>query len=71
MTIPSLTSRRLILRLYRDLRRYGSQLQFTNQEYFLQRVRREFDQNRTLCDPKEIEFCYKRGKALLDQARVI
>ncbi|XP_062699003.1 mitochondrial ribosome and complex I assembly factor AltMIEF1 [Aedes albopictus] len=71
MTIPSLTSQRLILRLYRDLRRYASQLQFTDQEYFLQRVRREFELNRNVRDQKEIEFCYKRGRALLDQARVI
>ncbi|XP_062561544.1 uncharacterized protein LOC134225466 isoform X2 [Armigeres subalbatus] len=71
MTIPSITSHRLIIRLYRDLRRYGSQLQLTDQQYFLQRVRREFDQNRNLNDPKEIEFCYKRGRALLDRARVI
>ncbi|XP_065073434.1 mitochondrial ribosome and complex I assembly factor AltMIEF1 [Ochlerotatus camptorhynchus] len=71
MTIPSTISNRLILRLYRDLRRYGSQLQFTDQEYFLQRVRREFDQHRDLSDPKKIEFCYKRGRALLDQARVV
>ncbi|XP_058460994.1 mitochondrial ribosome and complex I assembly factor AltMIEF1 [Malaya genurostris] len=71
MTIPSVTSKRLILRLYRDLHRYGSQLQFTNREYFLQRVRREFDKNRAVNDPKEFEFCYKRGRAILDQARIV
>ncbi|XP_058832931.1 mitochondrial ribosome and complex I assembly factor AltMIEF1 [Topomyia yanbarensis] len=71
MTIPSVTSKRLVLRLYRDLCRYGSQLQFTDREYFLQRVRREFDQNRNVTDLKEIEFCYKRGRTLLEQARVI
>ncbi|XP_055593656.1 MIEF1 upstream open reading frame protein [Uranotaenia lowii] len=67
----SLTTKRLVLRLYRDLRRYGSQLQFTDRDYFLRRIRQEFDQSRSLTDPKDIEFCYKRGRELLDKARVI
>lgn len=65
------TTKRLVLRLYRDLQRYGSQLQLTDQSYFRQRIRTEFIQNRNLSDPKDIEFAYKRGRALLDQARVI
>lgn len=71
MTVHSLTTRRLVLRLYRDLQRYGSQLQLTDQEFFRRRIRSEFMQNRELTDPKEIEFAYKRGRTLLDRARVL
>uniref|UniRef100_A0A182MX95 Complex 1 LYR protein domain-containing protein n=1 Tax=Anopheles culicifacies TaxID=139723 RepID=A0A182MX95_9DIPT len=58
MNIPA-TSKRLVLSLYRDLLRYGAQLQYTDQEYFLDRIRREFRQSASLTDPKEIEFCYR------------
>uniref|UniRef100_A0A1Q3G356 Complex 1 LYR protein domain-containing protein n=1 Tax=Culex tarsalis TaxID=7177 RepID=A0A1Q3G356_CULTA len=71
MTVHSLTTRRLVLRLYRNLQRYGSQLQLSDQDYFRRRIRTEFIQNRELSDPKEIEFAYKRGQTLLDRARVI
>ncbi|XP_052902498.1 MIEF1 upstream open reading frame protein [Anopheles moucheti] len=70
MNIPA-TSKRLVLSLYRDLLRYGAQLQYTDQEYFLGRIRREFRQSASLTDPKEIEFCYRRGRALLDRGRVL
>ncbi|XP_050081109.1 MIEF1 upstream open reading frame protein [Anopheles maculipalpis] len=70
MNLPT-TTKRVVLSLYRDLLRYGAQLQYTDQEYFLNRIRREFRQSASLTDPKEIEFCYKRGRALLDRARVI
>ncbi|XP_049292629.1 MIEF1 upstream open reading frame protein [Anopheles funestus] len=70
MNVPA-TSKRLVLSLYRDLLRYGTQLQHTDQEYFLARIRREFRQSASLTDPKEIEFSYRRGRALLDRARVI
>uniref|UniRef100_A0A182K8H0 Uncharacterized protein n=1 Tax=Anopheles christyi TaxID=43041 RepID=A0A182K8H0_9DIPT len=58
MNVPAST-KRLVLSLYRDLLRYGGQLQYTDQEYFLNRIRREFRQSASLTDPKEIEFCYK------------
>ncbi|XP_053686043.1 mitochondrial translation release factor in rescue-like [Sabethes cyaneus] len=59
MTGPSLTTKQLVLRLYRDLRRYGSQLQYTDREYFLKRIRWEFQQKREITDLNEIEYCYK------------
>uniref|UniRef100_A0A1Q3G3U2 Complex 1 LYR protein domain-containing protein n=1 Tax=Culex tarsalis TaxID=7177 RepID=A0A1Q3G3U2_CULTA len=71
MIVHSHTTRRLVLRLYRNLQRYGSQLQLTDQDYFRIRIRTEFIRNRDLSDPKEIEFAYKRGQTLLDRARVI
>ncbi|XP_053680913.1 MIEF1 upstream open reading frame protein [Anopheles nili] len=64
-------SKRLVLSLYRDLLRYGTQLQYTDQEYFLSRIRREFRQGASLTDPKEIDICFKRGLALLNRARVV
>ncbi|XP_055627446.1 MIEF1 upstream open reading frame protein [Toxorhynchites rutilus septentrionalis] len=71
MVFSSITTKRLVLRLYRDLHRYGSNLQFTDRNYFLKRVRSEFEQNRKLTDTQQIEFAYKRGRTLLDQALVI
>uniref|UniRef100_A0A8W7Q4C5 Complex 1 LYR protein domain-containing protein n=1 Tax=Anopheles coluzzii TaxID=1518534 RepID=A0A8W7Q4C5_ANOCL len=59
MNVVPASTKRLVLSLYRDLLRYGAQLQHTDQDYFLNRIRREFRQSASLTDPKEIEFCYK------------
>ncbi|XP_055530356.1 MIEF1 upstream open reading frame protein [Wyeomyia smithii] len=71
MTGSTVTTKQLVLRLYRDLRRYGSQLRYTDRDYYLERIRFEFEQKRDITDPSEIEYCYKRGRALLDRARVV
>lgn len=52
-------SHRKIILLYRDLLRYGKNLQLTDKDYFMTRVKNEFKQNKTLEDPAEIEFQYK------------
>lgn len=36
------------LRLYRSLLRYSKQLKFTDVKYFKNRIRKEFEQNRSL-----------------------
>uniref|UniRef100_A0A182IVG9 Uncharacterized protein n=2 Tax=Anopheles atroparvus TaxID=41427 RepID=A0A182IVG9_ANOAO len=64
MNVPS-TSKRLVLSLYRDLLRYGAQLQYTDRDYFAARIRREFRQSASLTDPKEIEFSYKMLRRIL------
>lgn len=58
-------SKQQILRLYKHLIRYGNQLQLTDKNYFLGRIRREFKEGRTLNDPLQIEFNFKVRKLLL------
>ncbi|XP_037950049.1 uncharacterized protein LOC119681055 [Teleopsis dalmanni] len=64
-------TRQETLRLYKHLIRYGSQLQLTDKSYFLGRIRREFRENREIQEPKQIEFCFRRGEALLTKGRVL
>lgn len=45
-----------VLRLYRNLIRYGNQLQYTNKSYYLDRVREEFRRNKGLKTTKDIQF---------------
>ncbi|XP_065200140.1 mitochondrial ribosome and complex I assembly factor AltMIEF1 [Planococcus citri] len=64
-------SQRKIILLYRDLLKYGRNLQLTDKEYFMSRVKNEFKQNKNLEDPAEIEFQYKKGITLLKNSRII
>lgn len=45
-----------VLQLYRRLLKYGNQLQYTDKNYFRNRIRVEFRQNKELQDPEKIEF---------------
>lgn len=45
--------------LYKELLRYGQQLQFTDKEYFKSRIHSEFFKARYLTEESEIERCYK------------
>ena len=45
--------------LYRKLLRYGRQLQYTDKEYYFNRIRQEFQENRHLTEAKDIEFVFK------------
>lgn len=48
--------RRSILKLYKDLLRYGENLKYTDKKYFRQRIRENFKQNKCITDQIEIEF---------------
>lgn len=48
-----------IIRLYRDLLRYGNQLKFTDKNFFKNRVREEFRTNQSLNSATDIEFYFK------------
>lgn len=48
-----------VLRLYRDLLRYGKQLKLTDVKYYSNRIRTEFRNNKTLTSAKDIEFNFK------------
>ena len=51
-------SSRKVLLLYKDLLRYGKNIQLTDKEYYVNRVRKEFRQNKSLQNPEDIEFQY-------------
>lgn len=48
-------SRSAALKLYKNLLRYGDSLKHTDQEFFLTRIRSEFEQNRHLTEAAEIQ----------------
>ncbi|XP_071051950.1 mitochondrial ribosome and complex I assembly factor AltMIEF1 [Onthophagus taurus] len=59
-----------ILNLYKQLLRYGSDLEYTNKGYYFRKIRHEFKTNKNLTDPKEISFNYKKGLSLLERQSV-
>lgn len=48
-----------ILRLYRQLLKYGKNLQFTDKDYFQKRIRHEFKQNKSLTNVDDVIFNFK------------
>lgn len=56
MNIPS---KGQILKLYRDLLKYGKQLQLTDKAYFENRIRSEFKQNKNIVKEDDIVFQYE------------
>jgi len=59
------------LSLYRQLLRYGQSLRFTDQQYFSQRIRQEFEKGRHLKDAADIEHAVKKGQELLRKSRLV
>uniref|UniRef100_A0A6M2DSF1 Putative lyr motif-containing protein 5 n=1 Tax=Xenopsylla cheopis TaxID=163159 RepID=A0A6M2DSF1_XENCH len=54
-----------VLRLYKNLLRYGKNLQYTDKEYFCNRIRKEFRNNKTCTQPEELIFNFKVCISLL------
>lgn len=48
--------RQIILKLYKDLLRYGANLKYTEKTYFAKRIRKSFKENKNLTDRAEIDF---------------
>lgn len=48
-----------ILKLYKDLLRYGQQLRLTDKAYFCGRIKKEFKKNKSLTDPSDIQFNFE------------
>lgn len=48
-----------ILKLYKEIMRYGQQLKYTDKDYFVRRVKKEFQSNKNLKVDKEIKFYYE------------
>ncbi|XP_044580452.1 uncharacterized protein LOC123262316 [Cotesia glomerata] len=63
--------RRDVLRLYKDLLRYGDNLKFTHKKYFKSRVKQDFYDNLELNNPNDIQFCLEKGRELLSKKKVI
>lgn len=63
--------RNTVLKLYKDLLRYGENLKYTDKEYFRFRIRKNFKQNKDLIDQTEIDFQLQKGKKLLQNQRII
>jgi len=61
MTIPT---GRQVLQLYRDLLRYGRQLQFTDKDYFARRIKREFKQAKNIDNAEDIKFYYQVSREM-------
>lgn len=63
--------RNTILKLYKDLLRYGEQLKLTDKKYYRNRIQQSFKQNKTLVDKTEINFQLQKGLKLLKNRRVM
>lgn len=60
-----MATRQQILKLYKDLLRYGETLQYTDKDFFTKKIRKEFKKNRSLEDTSEIDVNYKVSLLIL------
>ncbi|XP_078045954.1 uncharacterized protein LOC144474691 [Augochlora pura] len=60
-----------VLKLYKDLLRYGEHLKYSDKEYFRYRIRKGFKDNKQLTDEREINFHFQKGRKLLSDQRVL
>ncbi|RZF35844.1 hypothetical protein LSTR_LSTR014174 [Laodelphax striatellus] len=63
--------RQQVLRLYKDLLKYGQNLKFTDKAYFEQRIKSEFKKHKSLEKPSDKQFHFERGQQLLINARIL
>ncbi|EGI70333.1 hypothetical protein G5I_01092 [Acromyrmex echinatior] len=49
-------NRQVVLKLYKDILRYGETLRFTNKKYFRYRIQTAFRTNKDLSDETAINF---------------
>lgn len=54
--------RNAVLKLYKDILRYGQNLRFTDKKYFRYRIREVFKTNKNLTDQIAIDFHFKVSK---------
>lgn len=60
MSAPSVQQ---VLRLYRDLLRYGQRLQLTDKAYFYRRVRAEFEKARDVQEDERKRFLFEVSRS--------
>ncbi|XP_018340742.1 PREDICTED: uncharacterized protein LOC108747644 [Trachymyrmex septentrionalis] len=64
-------SRQVVLKLYKDILRYGETLKFTNKKYFRYRIRTAFITNKDLSDETAINFQLQKGMKFLEAKKVV
>ncbi|XP_044753457.1 MIEF1 upstream open reading frame protein [Coccinella septempunctata] len=60
-----------VLKLYKNLLRYGQQLKYTDKEYFAKRIRNDFQKNKYLESKEDIDFNFERGLTVLLRRSVV
>ncbi|KAG8182416.1 hypothetical protein JTE90_018304 [Oedothorax gibbosus] len=63
--------RQNVISLYREFLKYSKTLKYTDKDFFLNRIRKEFYDNRNLTSAEEIELHLKRGKNFLSNKRLL
>ncbi|XP_070612197.1 mitochondrial ribosome and complex I assembly factor AltMIEF1 [Erythrolamprus reginae] len=58
-------SREAVLNLYRALLRQGRGLRYTDRDFYLSTIRKEFRKNQHLTSPEDKERHLKKGQAFL------
>ncbi|KAG5890123.1 hypothetical protein JTB14_027790 [Gonioctena quinquepunctata] len=61
----------LVLKLYKDLLRYGENIYLTDKSYFQKRIKKEFKKNRTVSDEHEIIYNFEKGLTLLSKQTIV
>ncbi|XP_014482415.1 PREDICTED: uncharacterized protein LOC106748430 [Dinoponera quadriceps] len=64
-------SRYVVLKLYKDILKYGQNLRFTDKKYFRDRIREAFKTNKILTDEAAIDFQLKKGLKFLEARKVV
>ncbi|OWF39465.1 hypothetical protein KP79_PYT19865 [Mizuhopecten yessoensis] len=59
------------LSLYRALIRKGHTLRLTDKDFYLKRVRKEFEKNRNLADEAQIQKCIEKGEELMKRDNIM
>lgn len=59
MSNPVIVSKTSVIRLYKDLLRYTKQIQYSDKDYYINRVKSEFRSRKNLSEPNDIEYYYK------------
>lgn len=64
-------TRATILKLYKDILRYGETLKYTDKGYYRKKVRQIFKENKELAREADIDFQIKKGVFFLQNQRVL
>ena len=59
------------LALYRSILRYAAQLKYTDKDFFVQRVRKEFKDSKSLTEEKQIQLQIEKAKAVLQRKNLV
>jgi len=57
--------------LYKQLMRYGQNLKYTDKAFYFRRIRSEFENTRSITDPKIIKLKLDQGHSFLKKEALI